>query len=176
MANRATRATDHLVGAVGRATSLHEVMTTVPGHGWIAVRQGKGPLATSPHRWDRRHARVVSVVRRHSQKVHGCQGKGVHVLVPRPRAMQTTGGPAGGHLQATGVVNRRSSDCIRRDSSVGTRAQPTNSHQQLLTCRYLVDATSVATWDATPFSMGSTPCLHTHRPWIASSVANGDVT
>jgi len=67
MANRATRATDHPVGAVGRATSLHKVMTTVPGHGWIAVRQGKGPLATSPHRWDGRHARVVRVVRRQSE-------------------------------------------------------------------------------------------------------------
>jgi len=50
MSDLATRAMVHPVRAVGRATSLHEVTTTVPGHGWIAVRKGKGPLATSPHR------------------------------------------------------------------------------------------------------------------------------
>ena len=67
---------------------------------------------------------------------NGCQGKGVHVSVPRPRAMQATGGPVGSHHQAIEVVNCRFSNSIRRSSDVGARAQPTSSHQLLLTCRH----------------------------------------
>ena len=128
MSVQAARITDHPVGAVGRATSPLKVTTTVPGRGWIAARQRKGPLVLSPHRRDGRHARLVRVFRRHRREANGCQGKRVHAFVPRPRAIQATGGPVGGCLQATEVVNRRSSSSIRRDNSVGTRAQLTSSH------------------------------------------------
>ena len=176
MAEKATRATDHPAGAVGRATGLHKVTATVPGHGWIAVRQGKGFLAFSPDWRDGRHPRMVRVVRRHSREVSGCHGKGAHVLVPRPRAMQATGGPAGGHFQATQVVNRRFSNSIRRGRVAGARTQPTSSRRLLPICRRFADAMSVVTWDATPCSMGPTPCPHRHhRPWNASSAANEDV-
>ena len=174
MAEKATRARDHPVGAVGRVTSLHKVTMTVPGHRWIAVRQGRGPLAFSPHRRDGRHVRVVCVIRRHSPEVSGCQGKGARVLVPRPRAMQATGDPVGGHPQATEVANRRFTNSIRRGNNVGTRA--TSSRQQLLTCRHPVDVMSAVIWDATPCSMDPTPCPHRHhRPWNVSSAANEDV-
>jgi len=86
MTEQATGATDHPRGAVGRATSLRKVTTTVPSRGWINVRQGKGPLASSPHRRDGRHVRVARVFHRHSREVNGCQGRGAPVFVPRPRA------------------------------------------------------------------------------------------
>ena len=179
MSVQAARITDHPVGAVGRATSPLKVTTTVPSRGWIAARQRKGPLVLSPHRRDGRHARLVRVFRRHRREVNGCQGKGAHVLVPRPRAMQATGGPVGGHPQPTEVVNRRLSSSIRRSNSVGARAQPTSSHQLLLTCRYpdVVDAMSVANWVATLTSIGTMPCHPRHHlPRDASSAANADVT
>jgi len=59
------------------------------------------------------------------------------------------------------------------------RIQPTSSRRLLPTrCRLVVvDATSVATRDATACSMGPTPCLHRHhRPWNASSAANANAT
>jgi len=40
---------------------------TAAGRGQIVVRQGRKPLAPSPHRRDGRHARVVRVVRRHNR-------------------------------------------------------------------------------------------------------------
>ena len=147
------------------------------GHGWIAARQRKGPLITSPHRRDGRNARLVRVFRRRRREANGCQGKGADVLVPRPRATQATGCPDGGHLQATEVVNRRSNNSIRRGNSVGVRAQPTSSHQQLLTRRHLVDAMSAANGAATLTFMAPTPCHpRHHRLRDASSEANGDVT
>jgi len=142
---------------------------------WVDRRpSGQGSPRLQPHRRDGRHDRVVRVIRRHSREVNGCQGKGAHVLVPLSRAMQATGGPVDGHAQATEVANRRFSNSIRRGNSVGTRV--TSSHQQLLTCRHLVDAMSVITWDATACSMGPTPCPHRHhRLWNVSSAVNEDV-
>jgi len=119
---------------------------------------------------------LVRVFRRHRRKANGCQGKGAHVLVPRPEAVRAVGCPDGGHPQATEVVNLWLSNSIRRDNSVGAIAQSTSSHQQLLTCRHLVGAMFVATWDATACSMGPMPCPHRHRPWNVSSVTNADVT
>jgi len=105
---QAIGATSRVLGAVGATTSHRKATAAVPGHGWIAVRQGRSPLAFAPHRRDGHHARVVLVVRRHNRD--GRQGKGAHVIVPGPRAIQATGGPVGGRHQAIAVVRRRRSN------------------------------------------------------------------
>ena len=129
MSDRSTRATDHPEGAVGRATSKSPQGNDSGSRPWMDRRHpAQGTLVFSPRRRHGRNARLVRVFRRHRREANGCQGKRVHAFVPRPRAIQATGGPVGGCLQATEVVNRRSSSSIRRDNSVGTRAQLTSSH------------------------------------------------
>jgi len=160
MTEQATGATNHLRGAVGRATSLRRAITTIPGRGRIDVRQDKGTLASSPHRRDGRHARVAREFRRHSREVNGCQGKGAHVFVPRPRAMQTTGGRVGDSPQVIGVVNRRLSNSTHRGSDAGARAQLISSHRLPPMCRHFVpaDAMFAGGQAATRLSMGPAPC------------------
>jgi len=55
---------NHGYGSSGR--SRRPGNQSPQGHRWIVVRQGKGPLATSPHRLDGYHVRVVRVVHRQS--------------------------------------------------------------------------------------------------------------
>jgi len=176
---QATRAMDYLPGAVGRVTSLHKEAPTAPGHGLTIVSQDKGPLGLSPRRWeqDGRHARVDHDSHRHSQEVNGCQGKGAHVFVPRPRAMQATRGLVGDHHQMIALARRQFSSSIRLDD--GARVQLVSSPQLLPTRRHpvVVDATSATSQATTPTFMGQAPCLRRHhRPWDASSAANEDVT
>jgi len=86
----------------------------------IIVSQGRGLLDLSPHRWDGRHVRVDRAFRRHNWEVSGCQGKGAHAFVPRPRKIQAIEGQDGGHRHVIVVVRRRFSSSIRPDS--GARA------------------------------------------------------
>ena len=153
MSEQAIGATSRLLGAVGAATSLRKVTAAVPGHGQIIDRQDKGPLVLSPHRRDGRHVRVVRVLLRHNRD--GRQGKGAHVFVPRPRAMQATGGPVGDHPVAIEVVNRRFSHNTRRSSDAGARVRPISHRRLLLLCRrFAPDVVPVASKGATL----------THRP------------
>jgi len=71
MPEQAIGATSRLQGVVGRTTGLHMVTTAVPGHGQIALPQGRKPLVLGLRRRDGRHARVVSALRRHGQEVSG---------------------------------------------------------------------------------------------------------
>ena len=173
MPEQAIGATSHLQGVVGRTTGPHRLTTAVPGRGRIVVRQGRKLLVLGPHRRDGRHVGVVSVLRRHGQEVSGRQGKGAHVLVPRPRTMQATGGLVGDQPQAIVVVRRR------RSNDAGAEVQPTSGHRLPPTCRcsVVLDATSAVGWAATPCSMGLMLCHpRPHRPRDASSAANADAT
>jgi len=121
---------------------------------------GQGNPRLQPHRRDGRHARVAREFRRHSREVNGCQGKGAHVFVPRPRAMQTTGGRVGDSPKVIGVVNRRLSNSTHRGSDAGARAQLISSHRLPPMCRHFVPADAMfADGQAdTQLSMGPAPC------------------
>ena len=151
-------ATDHPVGTVGETADCHRVTTMVPGHRWIVIRPGRKPSAPSPHRRDGRHARMVLVLRSHSQEVNGRQGKGAHVFVPRPRAMQATGALVGSQPQVTAVANRR-------DNNAGTAAQLNSSCRSLPMSRHLVPADAMSACDSAAIylSMELTLC-HYRRP------------
>jgi len=179
MSEQATRATGHPLGAVGRATSRRKEKHLFPAVDGSSSARTRDPSLPAPIVGMFCYARVARVFRRHSREVNGCQGEGAHAFVPRPRAMQATGGPGRDHHRVIKVVNHRLSNSIRLDSDAGARAQPISSHQLLPTRRHpvVVDAMSVANRVATPISMGQAPCLHRHhRPRDPSSAANEDVT
>ena len=91
---------------------------------------------------------------RHRQEANGCQGKGAHVSVPRPRATRAIGGLDGGHHQVIVVVRHRPSSSIRLDND-GAMIQLTNSPRLPPTHRHpvVVDATSVVIRGATRIFM-----------------------
>jgi len=122
MSEQAIGATSRLRGAIGAITSFRQVTTAVPGRGQIVVSPCRKPLAPSPHRRDGRRLRVVRAFRRHRREVSGRQGKGAHVFVPRPRAMQVTGALVGDPPRMIAVASRR-------DNDVGARTQPTSSRR-----------------------------------------------
>jgi len=107
------------------------------------------------------------VLRRHGQEISGRQGKGAHVLVPRPRAMQATGGLVGDRPQVIAVVRRR------RSNDAGVGAQPTISHRLPPTCRrsVVLGATSAVVLGAILFFMSLTRC---HRLCDATFVDGQD--
>jgi len=98
------------------------------------------------------------VLRSHSQEVNGRQGKGAHVFVPRPRAMQATGALVGSQPQVTAVANRR-------DNNAGTAAQLNSSCRSLPMSRHLVPADAMSACDSAAIylSMELTLC-HYRRP------------
>ena len=153
MPEQAIGATSRLQGVVGRTTGPHRVTTVVPGRGRIVVRHCRKLLVLGLRRRDGRHARVVSVLRRYGQ-VSGLQGKGAHVLVLRPRTMQTAGGLVGDQPQAIAVVRRH------RSNDAGAKVQLTSSHRPPPTCcRSVVrDATSVVVLGVILFFMILTRC------------------
>ena len=168
--SRVTRGMVRQAAAVGKATSRCNEVTMAPGHGMINDSQGKRPLVLRPrHRdLDGRHARATHAFHNHSQRVSGCQGKGAHAFVPRPRA---AGDPVGGHRLVTEVTSRQcSSNSVRQVSASGTRDQLISHHRAPSTYRRsaAVDATCVVSQVAT--STGKVLCLNRrHQPPYALS-------